>query len=180
MPLQAKLRALDHGIAELNLASRELKNMIKGMDGRVRILEQENPNSATTKEKEDIENKDDDDKKERSDPEKVIKTAENIKAYEKKIHSEHPTIAKTSVLFDIMPCDNETDLEDMLEKVKSISMEGLMWGSSKRTPVGYGIDKMQLRCTLEDDKVLIEELCEKMESFKDLVESAEVSIMNKI
>lgn len=172
MPLQAKLRSLDHEIAQLNIATRDLQNLVKGMESRVISLEGGEPNEKMVKmEKEE--------KEEKEDPEKVRITTKNIKEYVDKM-CKHPTIAKTSVLFDIMPCDSETDLEEMLEKVREIKMAGLLWGSSRRLPVGFGIDKMQLMCTVEDDKVSIEELCEKMEAFKDLVQSAEVSVMNKI
>ncbi len=169
MPLQAKLRSLDHEIAQLNIATRDLQNLVKGMESRVISLEGGEPNEKMEKEE----------KEEKEDPEKVRITTKNIKEYVDKM-CKHPTIAKTSVLFDIMPCDSETDLEEMLEKVREIEMAGLLWGSSCRVPVGFGIDKMQLMCTVEDDKVSIEELCEKMEAFKDLVQSAEVSVMNKI
>ena len=169
MPLQAKLRSLDHEIAQLNIATRDLQNLVKGMESRVISLEGGEPNEKMEKEE----------KEEKEDPEKVRITTKNIKEYVDKM-CKHPTIAKTSVLFDIMPCDSETDLEEMLEKVREIKMAGLLWGSSRRLPVGFGIDKMQLMCTVEDDKVSIEELCEKMEAFKDLVQSAEVSVMNKI
>ena len=169
MPLQAKLRSLDHEIAQLNIATRDLQNLVKGMESRVISLEGGDPNEKMEKEE----------KEEKEDPEKVRITTKNIKEYVDKM-CKHPTIAKTSVLFDIMPCDSETDLEEMLEKVREIEMAGLLWGSSCRVPVGFGIDKMQLMCTVEDDKVSIEELCEKMEAFKDLVQSAEVSVMNKI
>ena len=169
MPLQAKLRSLDHEIAQLNIATRDLQNLVKGMESRVISLEGGEPNEKMEKEE----------KEEKEDPEKVRITTKNIKEYVDKM-CKHPTIAKTSVLFDIMPCDSETDLEEMLKKVREIKMAGLLWGSSRRLPVGFGIDKMQLMCTVEDDKVSIEELCEKMEAFKDLVQSAEVSVMNKI
>ena len=169
MPLQAKLRSLDHEIAQLNIATRDLQNLVKGMESRVISLEGGEPNEKMEKEE----------KEEKEDPEKVRITTKNIKEYVDKM-CKHPTIAKTSVLFDIMPCDSETYLEEMLEKVREIKMSGLLWGSSRRVPVGFGIDKMQLMCTVEDDKVSIEELCEKMEAFKDLVQSAEVSVMNKI
>ena len=32
----------------------------------------------------------------------------------------------------------------MLKEVKTIEMEGLVWGASKLVPVGYGIKKLQV------------------------------------
>ena len=66
------------------------------------------------------------------------------------------------------------------EACKSIEMDGLVWGATKLVPVGYGINKLQIMCTVEDDKVSIEELSEKMTEFEDFVQSVDVAAMNKI
>ena len=45
--------------------------------------------------------------------------------------------------------------------VRSIQLDGLVWGASKLVPVGYGIRKLQIQCVVEDDKVgtdLLEEI----------------------
>ena len=68
----------------------------------------------------------------------------------------------------------------MLKEVKTIEMEGLVWGASKLVPVGYGIKKLQVMCTVEDEKVSVEELTEKIEEFEDFVQSCDVNAMNKI
>ena len=112
----------------------------------------------------------------------------------------------------------------MLASVKSIEMDGLLWGASKLIPIGYGIKKLQVgqwfefeifrqlvtskqvlqdlksqswavsikftafisslfpqvMCTVEDDKVSVEELTEKIEEFEDFVQSCDVNAMNKI
>ena len=47
-------------------------------------------------------------------------------------------------------------------------------------PVGYGIKKLVVMCTVVDDKVSIEELQEKIEAFEDFVQSCDVAAMNKI
>merc|ERR1712080_114084 len=80
-------------------------------------------------------------------------------------------IAKTSVLFDVKPWDDETPHDKMLECVKTIEMDGLLWGASKLIPIGYGIKKLQIMCTVEDEKVSIDELSEKIEEFEDFVQS---------
>ena len=46
--------------------------------------------------------------------------------------------------------------------------------------MGYGIQKLQIMCTVEDEKVSIEELGEKMQEFEDYVQSVDVAAMNKI
>merc|ERR1739847_249322 len=89
-------------------------------------------------------------------------------------------IAKTSVLFDVKPWDDETDMDAMLKEVKTIETEGLVWGASKLVPVGYGINKLQVMCVVEDEKVSIDELSEKICDFEDYVQSVDIAAMSKI
>ena len=51
------------------------------------------------------------------------------------------------------PWDDETDMAKLEECVRSIQADGLVWGSSKLVPVGYGIKKFQIQCVVEDDKL---------------------------
>ena len=67
------------------------------------------------------------------------------------------------------PWDDETDLAEMEKLVRSITMDGLLWGSSKLVAVGYGIKKLQITCVVEDDKVGTDDLEDKITGFEDLV-----------
>jgi elongation factor 1-beta len=62
-------------------------------------------------------------------------------------------IAKSSVLLDVKPWDDETDMKELENSVRTIEMEGLIWGSSKLVPVAFGVKKLQIQCVVEDDKV---------------------------
>merc|ERR1712112_780837 len=117
---------------------------------------------------------------EEEDEEKKRITEERLKAYAEKKSKKPALIAKTSVLFDVKPWDDETDMDKMLESCKTIEMDGLLWGASKLVPIGYGIKKLQLMCVVEDAKVSIDELQEKMQEFEDYVQSVDVAAMNKI
>merc|ERR1712112_626922 len=112
--------------------------------------------------------------------EKARITEERLKAYHEKKAKKPQVIAKTSVLLDVKPWDDETDMDKMLESVKSIEMEGLTRGASKLIPIGYGIKKLQVMCTVVDDLVSVDELSEKIEEFEDFVQSCDVNAMNKI
>merc|ERR1711918_97241 len=68
-------------------------------------------------------------------------TEERLKAYHEKKAKKPQVIAKTSVLLDVKPWDDETDHDQMLASVKSIEMDGLLWGAHKLIPIGYGIKK---------------------------------------
>ncbi len=62
-------------------------------------------------------------------------------------------MAKSSVLLDVKVWDDETDMKALEESVRSIEMDGLVWGSSKLVPVAFGVKKLQIQCVIEDDKV---------------------------
>lgn len=65
--------------------------------------------------------------------------------------------------------DDETDMAKMEECVRSVQMDGLVWGASKLVPVGYGIKKLQIQCVVEDDKVGTDILEEEITKFEDYV-----------
>lgn len=89
-------------------------------------------------------------------------------------------IAKSSILLDVKPWDDETDMKKLEECVRSVSMEGLLWGQSKLLPVGYGIKKLQIGCVVEDEKVGTDMLEEAITAFEDHVQSVDVAAFNKI
>jgi len=184
MALASKLSALELENKQLKKVTEDLKGLILKLEGRVASLEggKAAPAPAAQPAKAD----DDDDvdlfgsDDEEEDEEKARITAERLKAYAEKKAKKPALIAKTSVLLDVKPWDDETDMNEMLKNVKSIEMDGLVWGASKLVPIGYGINKLQVMCTVEDEKVSIDELSEKIEEFEDYVQSVDVSAMNKI
>lgn len=89
-------------------------------------------------------------------------------------------IAKSNVILDIKPWDDETDMKQMELEVRKITMDGLLLGASKLVPLAYGIHKLQLSCVIEDDKVSVDELQEKIEQIEDYVQSVDIAAFNKI
>ncbi|KAM1012361.1 hypothetical protein ACFX2C_042616 [Malus domestica] len=67
---------------------------------------------------------------------------------------------KSSVLLDVKPWDDESDMKKLDEAVRSVEMEGLFWGASKLASVGYGIKKLQIMLTIVDDLVSVDDLIE--------------------
>lgn len=88
--------------------------------------------------------------------------------------------AKSSVLIDVKPWDNETDLAEMERQVRAIKMDGLLWGGSQLLPIGYGIHKLQINCVVEDEKVGTDHLEEAICGLEDLVQSIDIAAFNKI
>jgi len=89
-------------------------------------------------------------------------------------------IAKSSVILDVKPWDDETNMEELEKQVRAIEIEGLVWGASKLVPLAYGIRKLQISCVVVDDLVSIEELQEKIQEDEDHVQSTDIQAFNKI
>jgi len=89
-------------------------------------------------------------------------------------------IAKSMVIMDVKPWDDETPMDKLEECVRSIVMDGLVWGTSKLVPVGYGIKKLQIGSVIEDDKVSVDDLEEKIVAFEQYVQSMDIAAFNKL
>lgn len=89
-------------------------------------------------------------------------------------------IAKSNVILDVKPWDDETDMKKMEEEVRKITADGLLWGAAKLIPLAFGIHKLSISCVVEDDKVSIDWLTEEIEKNEDLVQSVDVAAFNKI
>lgn len=47
------------------------------------------------------------------------------------IFSEPALIAKSNIILDVKPWDDETDMKEMEAAVRKIEMDGLLWGAGK-------------------------------------------------
>merc|ERR1712108_66732 len=191
MALVKKLNALEVENKQLKKVTDDLKALVLSLEARVGQLEGGKPAAKPTakapakpapapaeEEEDDVDLFGSSDEEESEEKKRI--TEERLKAYHEKKSKKPQVIAKTSVLFDVKPWDDETDMDAMLKEVKTIEMEGLVWGAHKLVPVGYGIKKLQLMCVVEDEKVSIDELCEQIAEFEDYVQSVDISSMSKI
>ncbi|XP_034737323.1 eukaryotic translation elongation factor 1 delta b (guanine nucleotide exchange protein) isoform X4 [Etheostoma cragini] len=105
---------------------------------------------------------------------------QRLKEYAEKKAKKPGIIAKSSILLDVKPWDDETDMVKLEECVRSVQADGLLWGTSKLVPVGYGIKKLQIACVVEDDKVGTDMLEEEITKFEDFIQSVDVAAFNKI
>merc|ERR1712181_18389 len=189
MALVKKLNALEVENKQLKKVTDDLKALVLSLEARVGQLEGGKPAPAKAapakaapapaeEEEDDVDLFGSSDEEESEEKKRI--TEERLKAYHEKKSKKAKVIAKTSVLLDVKPWDDETDHDAMLAPVKSVEMDGLLWGAHKLIPIGYGIKKLQVMCTVEDEKVSVEELQEKIEEFEDFVQSCDVNAMNKI
>lgn len=105
---------------------------------------------------------------------------ERLAAYAKKKEKKPALIAKSSLVLDVKPWDDETDLGVMETEIRKITSDGLLWGASKLVPVAFGIKKLSISCVVEDDKVSIDWLTEEIEKLEDFVQSVDIAAFNKI
>ncbi|XP_068028695.1 elongation factor 1-delta isoform X3 [Anomalospiza imberbis] len=136
------------------------------------------PAAAEEDEDDDIDLFGSDDEEEDQEAAKVRE--ERLRQYAEKKAKKPGLIAKSSILLDVKPWDDETDMAKMEECVRSIHMDGLVWGASKLVPVGYGIKKLQIQCVVEDEEVGTDILEEEITKFEDYVQSVDIAAFNKI
>ncbi|CAL1406055.1 unnamed protein product [Linum trigynum] len=109
---------------------------------------------------------------------KAAEEREKAKSSTKKKES-----GKSSVLLDVKPWDDETDMKKLEEAVRSIEMPGLFWGASKLVAVGYGIKKLQIMMTIVDDDVSVDTLIDEyltVEPRNEYIQSCDIVAFNKI
>ncbi|KAL4560382.1 hypothetical protein LXL04_032532 [Taraxacum kok-saghyz] len=115
---------------------------------------------------------------ETEDEKKAAEARDQAKASTKKKES-----GKSSVLMDVKPWDDETDMKKLEEAVRSVELPGLLWGASKLVPVGYGIKKLTIMMTIVDDLVSVDTLIEErltVEPINEYVQSCDIVAFNKI
>ena len=90
-------------------------------------------------------------------------------------------IAQSLVLFEVKPVSDETDIDAMAAAILAIKMDGLYWKTQyRKEPVAFGIFKLIIGMTVEDDKVSVDDVQEKIEELEDMVQSVEIAAFNKI
>lgn len=60
-------------------------------------------------------------------------------------------------------------------------MDGLAWKTEfKKEPVAYGVFKIVIGATVEDEKVSTDDVQEQIEAFEDYVQSVDIVSFNKL
>ncbi|KIJ18314.1 hypothetical protein PAXINDRAFT_167503 [Paxillus involutus ATCC 200175] len=119
-----------------------------------------------------------DDEEDDAEAERV--KAERVAAYNVKKAGKPKAAAKSVVTLEVKPWDDETDMQALEESVRSIEMEGLVWGASKLVAIGYGIKKLQITLVVEDELVSLDDLQEKLVEFEDYIQSSDIAAMQKL
>ncbi|XP_056122414.1 eukaryotic translation elongation factor 1 delta b (guanine nucleotide exchange protein) isoform X3 [Rhinichthys klamathensis goyatoka] len=192
--LAARMKNLELENQSLHTVVEDLRSALGKMESRVSALEKRSsaptvngtgPQKAPSAPLKEEEDEEEDDIDLFGSDEEVDEEAERLKEqrlqeYAAKKAKKPVLIAKSSILLDVKPWDDETDMKKLEECVRSVQVDGLLWGASKLVPVGYGIKKLQINCVVEDDKVGTDFLEEEITKFEDYVQSVDVAAFNKI
>lgn len=118
------------------------------------------------------------DKKVREEAEAKKKEKEKEKEAEKK---KKAVIAKSRIVFDVKGFEVEQDWEALGNKIlKEIQMDGLVWQPKfKVVDEAFGMKKVQMTMTIEDDKVSADDVLEKIQAWEDEVQSCDIVEFNK-
>jgi len=99
---------------------------------------------------------------------------ERLAEYAAKKAGKTKPAAKSIVTMDVKPWDDETDMKELENSVRSIEKDGLVWGGSQLVAIGFGIKKLQINMVIEDDKISLDELQEEIAEFEDYVQSSDI------
>jgi len=114
------------------------------------------------------------------DEEESEQTKQRLAAYAAKKANKPVLVAKSTIVLDVKPWDDETNMEELERNVRSIELDGLLWGASRLVPLAYTIKKLQITCVVEDDKVGTDILEERIMDFSDQVQSVDIASFQKI
>ena len=88
-------------------------------------------------------------------------------------------MAKSTLVLDIKPNDDETNLTELEATIRTITKPGLYWGACERKPIAFGLEKIRIMATIVDDLVGVVDLQDEIEDL-DEVQSTDVFAFNKL
>lgn len=191
--LTNKVKSLEKENSDLKKAIDDLRNLVISLQARVETLEVNNsskptltsaakpqpPPAAASQDSDDgVDLFGSDDEEESAEATKLRE--ERLAAYNAKKAKKPALIAKSNIILDVKPWDDETDMAEMEKAVRNIATDGLLWGAAKLVPLAYGIHKLQISCVVEDDKVSVDWLTEEIEKIQDYVQSIDIAAFNKV
>uniref|UniRef100_A0A1B6D4S5 Translation elongation factor EF1B beta/delta subunit guanine nucleotide exchange domain-containing protein n=1 Tax=Clastoptera arizonana TaxID=38151 RepID=A0A1B6D4S5_9HEMI len=189
--LNNRINTLEKENKNLKKDVQYLTNLLKGLELRLLTLEKSpstpsSPTSSSAQSKPKIEDDEDDgvdlfgsDSEDEDADAKKVKE-QRLAEYAAKKSKKPVLIAKSNIILDVKPWDDETNMKVMEAEVRKIECDGLIWGASKLVPLAFGIHKLQISCVVEDDKVSVDWLQETIEAIEDFVQSVDIAAFNKV
>ena len=154
-----------------------------GKKGKGGKKEKENKKEETEpKEEKDVDDEFDELFGETEEDEELKKQAAEKNKKAKEGAKKKEVIEKSIILFEVKPWEAGQDLDSLAQKIIGIEQDGLYWKTEyKEEPIGYGIYKLIVGCTIEDAKVSVDDLQEKITTdFENEVQSVDILSFNKV
>merc|ERR1712221_5637 len=188
--MTSRLQQLEKENSDLKKVTDELRALVLSLDSRVKALEgtksapqtsAQPPKPVEKEEKKEEEDDDDvdlfgDDDEDDEEAERIKQ--ERVAAYAARKEKKPALIAKSNIILDVKPWDDETDMKEVEAQVRKIEADGLLWGAAKLVPLAYGIKKLQISTVVEDDKISVDWLVETIQEIEDLVQSVDIASFN--
>ena len=81
-------------------------------------------------------------------------------------------VARSAVVINVNMFDAETDIRMVEAKIRQIYMDGMSWGTSVIRPIAYGLRQLQITAVIEDEKVNLDDLIDKIEELPEVQSTA--------
>ncbi|XP_042353525.1 uncharacterized protein LOC121951314 isoform X2 [Plectropomus leopardus] len=147
--LVSRMKSMELENQALHKVVADMRAALQKLESRVAVLEKNPATVSSTKAApvqaapvKQVDNADDDEDddidlfgSDEEDEEAARIKQERLDAYAAKKSKKPALIAKSSILLDVKPWDDETDMEQLEKCVRSVQMDGLLWGASKLVPV---------------------------------------------
>ncbi|OAA58144.1 Translation elongation factor EF1B/ribosomal protein S6 [Cordyceps fumosorosea ARSEF 2679] len=88
--------------------------------------------------------------------------------------------AKSKLLLEVIPWEEEVDLALMEGAVRSIERDGLAWGTSEFLPARHGKKKLHINLVVEDETVNLAELERDIQLFENYVKQTDILTTKKL
>ena len=121
----------------------------------------------------------------RKEERKIARAAAKAAAEAAKAKAKKPkkkVVAMSLVMLEVKPLDDTIDLDALAQKIfNEITQDGLCWKTEyKKEPIAYGVNKLVIGATIQDDLCSTDELQEKIEALEDYVQSVDIAAFNKL
>jgi len=90
-----------------------------------------------------------------------------------------PERTKSTIILDIKPAEEDTDMADLEAKVRALQIEGGKWAGAELVPVFRHVKKLRIICVIWDDMVTWDDINDRLEAMPE-ISSIDIFAWNKL
>ena len=133
--------------------------------------------AAPAEKKEDVDLFGDDDDEEEQKKLEELKKKKAAEGEKKK----KAVVARSIVIFEVKVFEQEQDLDELAKRIFQLEIDGLVWRTEyEKVPIAFGMNKLRVGCTVEDDKVLTDDIFDKILEWEDEIQSCDIVSFQKV